>query len=86
MRIYLSRSEAAADIYGFTTDAAGANLPQTGSWTSIGMLLIGDELSPPAKTALNQNGFYLAARGVTVTSSPGPENQTDSVKHGNLPL
>ena len=79
MTISLFRSTKEPDVFGFTVDPTGSNLPaQFGPWQSAGdgtaamsyaeMNLDGLALSNPVMRAVKQNGFYLTRSGLTDTS------------------
>ena len=76
MTISLFRSAKEPDVFGFTVDPAGSNLPaQLGPWQSAGagsaamsyaeMNLDELALSDPVMRAIKQDGFYLTRSGLT---------------------
>jgi hypothetical protein len=78
VKLTLFRSTKEPDIFGFTSDPTGNNLPgQFGPWfkagegspaqTYAGDCLEGLALSDPVIRAVEHEGFYLARSGITVT-------------------
>ena len=85
MRLALFRSNVEPNVFGFTADPTGCNLPEEfGPWqkaaegtsaeTYAGNSLEGLALSDPVIRAIEHDGFYLARSGVMVTRAkePGP--------------
>jgi hypothetical protein len=81
MKLYIFRSTIEADVFGFTADQTGANLPlELAPWEcAIGAAAIYagssvDELAPsdPVLKAVDRDGFYLARSGLVVSSAPEP--------------
>ena len=85
MAIFFFRSAKEPDVFGFTADPSGANLPaEFGPWqrtgTGIaarsyaGSSLDGLASSDPVIKAVDRNGFYLARSGLAATAGGGPGN------------
>ena len=83
MKLTLFRSTKDPDVFGFTADPTGSNLPdEFGPWPKAGegtaaQAYAGDSLggiasSDPVVRAVERDGFYLARSGPTVTHSHGP--------------
>jgi hypothetical protein len=83
MNIYLFRSTKEPDIFGFTADSTGGNLPdEFGPWRAAGggsaaqayagSSLDGQAASDPVVKALERDGFYLARSGLTISTAPEP--------------
>jgi len=83
MKLTLFRSAKEPDIFGFTADMTGSNLPaEFGPWlkagestsaqTYAGTSLDGLASSDPVIKAVERDGFYLARSGVTVAPTPDP--------------
>jgi hypothetical protein len=79
MAISLFRSGKAPDVFGFTADPTGGNLPtefapweMAGSGTAAqsyaGTSLDGLALSDPVIRAVARDGFYLARSGLTIVA------------------
>jgi hypothetical protein len=79
MAISLFRSTKAPDVFGFTSDPTGSNLPdEFGPWRSAGTAtaaqayasnsLEGLALSDPVLKAVERDGYYLARSGITISS------------------
>jgi hypothetical protein len=77
MTISLFRSRKEPDLFGFTADPAGSNLPpEFGPWDNAGAgtaaasyagtSLDGLSISDPIMKAVRQDGFYLARSGLAV--------------------
>src|SRR3954447_11236727 len=88
MTITLFRSTKEPDVFGFTVDPTGSNLPaQLGPWQSAGAGTVatsyaetnldGLALSDPVMRAIKQNGFYLTRSGVTNTVTLDKVASTD---------
>jgi hypothetical protein len=80
MAIFLFRSAKEPDVFGFTADPAGANLPaELGPWHKAGTGTAAqsyagsslDGLDPVIK-AVGRDGFYLARSGLTISSAAEP--------------
>jgi hypothetical protein len=81
MKLTLFRSTKEPDVFGFTADPTGSNLPdEFGPWRKAGEgtaahAYAGDSLdsgiasSDPVMKAVERDGFYLARSGVTGTHS-----------------
>ena len=83
MTIFLFRSAKEPDVFGFTADPAGANLPaELGPWhksgtgtaaqSYAGSSLDGLASSDPVIKAVERDGFYLARSGLTISSAAEP--------------
>ena len=83
LKLTLFRSTKEPDIFGFTSDPTGHNLPgQFGPWhkagqgssaqTYAGNSLEGLALSDPVIRAVEHEGYYLARSGITVTLGQEP--------------
>jgi hypothetical protein len=83
MAISLFRSTKEPDVFGFTADPAGGNLPselapwqRAGSGTAAqsfaGTSLDGLALSDPVIKAVERDGFFLARSGLTISAKPEP--------------
>ena len=80
MNLYIFRSAVETDMFGFTSDSTGANLPRDlapwNSATGVAPLAyagtIIDELAPsdPVTKAVERDGFYLARSGLVISSTP----------------
>lgn len=79
MKITLFRSTVASDIFAFTADETGANLPgQLAPWQKAGhsasarayaeTSLDGLPSSDPVIKAIERDGYYLARSGLNVSS------------------
>jgi hypothetical protein len=84
MKLTLYRSTKEPDVFGFTADPTGNNLPDEFSpWQKAGegspaQNYAGDSLggiasSDPVLKAVEHDGFYLARSGVKITPSREPE-------------
>jgi hypothetical protein len=82
-KLTLFRSTKEPDIFGFTSDPSGNNLPgQFGPWlkagagslaqTYAGDSLEGLALSDPVIRAVQHEGYYLARSGIAVTLGQEP--------------
>jgi hypothetical protein len=81
MKLTLFRSTKEPQVFGFTADPTGSNLPdEFGPWRKAGedtaaQAYAGDSLdngiasSDPVMKAVERDGFYLARSGMTVTNS-----------------
>ena len=83
MAISLFRSAKDQDVFGFTADPSGANLPaELGPWhkagpgtaaqSYAGSSLDGLASSDPVIKAVERDGFYLARSGPTISSAAEP--------------
>jgi hypothetical protein len=83
MNIYLFRSTKEPDVFGFTADSIGGNLPEErGPWQAAGGGTVAeayagsslDGLAPsdPVVRAVERDGFYLARSGLTISPTPEP--------------
>jgi hypothetical protein len=82
MILTLFRSAKDTDIFGFTSDPAGCNLPdELGPWCKAGnsaQIYAGTSLdglasSDPVRKAVERDGFYLARSGIfAVSATPEP--------------
>jgi hypothetical protein len=83
MRLILFRSESSSDLFGFTADSTGSNLPgDLGPWLKAGegspaQVYAGgslDSLAPcdPVIKAVAKEGFYLARSGLTISNTMKP--------------
>ena len=83
MKLYILRCSVEPDVFGFTPDPTGANLPhELGPWRSAGGGTavqayaggIVDGLAPsdPIMKAIERDGFYLARSGLVISSAPEP--------------
>jgi hypothetical protein len=84
MKLTLFRSTKEPDLFGFTDDPTGSNLPdEFGPWCRAGegtaaQAYAGDSLSggvassDPVIKAVERDGFYLARSGATITHSSEP--------------
>jgi hypothetical protein len=83
MKFTLFRSTKEPDMFGFTSDPTGNNIPgQFGPWlkagegssaqTYAGDSLEGLALSDPVIRAVEHEGFYLARSGITSTLGQEP--------------
>jgi hypothetical protein len=81
MAISLFRSTKEPDLFGFTADPTGANLPaefapwqksgvETAAQAYAGSSLEGLAASDPVVKAVERDGFYLARSGLTIPSTP----------------
>jgi hypothetical protein len=81
MAISLFRSTKEPDVFGFTADPTGANLPgefapwrKSGGGTAAqayaGSTLDGLAASDPVVKAVERDGFYLVRSGSTISSTP----------------
>jgi hypothetical protein len=83
MAISLFRSIKEPEVFGFTADPTGTNLPaefapwqKSGGGTAAqayaGGSLDGLAASDPVVKAVQRDGFYLARSGLTISSAPDP--------------
>jgi hypothetical protein len=83
MKLALFRSAKETDLFGFTTDLTGSNLPsELAPWQKAGEGSCADTyavegleglaLSDPVVRALASDGFYLARSGVVVEAGEVP--------------
>jgi hypothetical protein len=81
MKLALFRSAKDPDVFGFTADPAGSNLPAAlGPWQKAGggtaaqayasTSLDGLALSDPVIKAVERDGFFLARSGLTISAAP----------------
>jgi hypothetical protein len=76
MRIYLFKSEVDAEVFGFTIDETGANLPDRfAPWRSFGDLITSSSkpllgIGLTATATIKRDGFYLARSGLVVSRIP----------------
>jgi hypothetical protein len=81
MAIFLFRSTKEPDVFGFTIDPTGSNLPEDqGPWQKAGNAssaqsyagtsLDGLAMSDPIIKAVENDGYYLARSGVIVPVTP----------------
>lgn len=81
MKLALFRSTKDRDVFGFTADPAGANLPAAlGPWQqagagSLGVGLDGLATFDPVITAVERDGFFCRGRsGLTISAAPEIRN------------
>ena len=97
MTITLFRSTKEPDVFGFTVDPTGSNLPaQLGPWQSAGAGTVatsyaetnldGLALSDPVMRAIKQDGFYLTRSGVTDTVTLDKVASTDDRRITHEPV
>jgi hypothetical protein len=83
MLLTLFRSSKQPDVFGFTADPSGSNLPdEFAPWEKAGegsaaQTYAGGSLdeiasSDPVLKAVEHDGFYIARSGVTIPYSPEP--------------
>ncbi len=83
MEISLFRSAKEPEVFGFTPDPTGSNLPdEFGPWERAGrgtaaQTYAGDSLdglasSDPVIKAVERDGYYLARSGLTISAPPQP--------------
>ena len=83
MATFLFRSAREPDVFGFTADPSGANLPEElGPWrragagtaaqSYAGSSLDGLASSDPVIKAVERDGFYLARSGLTISAAAEP--------------
>jgi hypothetical protein len=80
MKLALFRSTKDPDVFGFTADPAGSNLPAAlGPWQqadagSLGVGLEGLAMFDPVIQAVERDGFFLARSGLTISAVPEIRN------------
>jgi hypothetical protein len=83
MEVFLFRSAKEPDLFGFTADPTGGNLPGefrpwqvagagTAAQVYAGTSLDGLASSDPVIKAVEHDGFYLARSGVTISTPTKP--------------
>jgi hypothetical protein len=84
MKLTLFRSTMDSELFGFTDDPTGSNLPaEFGPWCRAGEgtaaeayagdnLSVGVASSDPVIKAVERDGFYLVRSGVTIAHSSEP--------------
>lgn len=83
MKLSLFRSTKEPDIFGFTTDPTGSNLPdEFGPWQKAGegtpsqayagSSFDGLASSDPVIKAVERDGFYLARSGLSISAASKP--------------
>jgi hypothetical protein len=81
MAISLFRSTKKPDMFGFTSDPTGSNLPiEFGPWRSAGAAtavqtnadgnLEGFASSDPVLKAVERDGYFLGRSGITISAGP----------------
>jgi hypothetical protein len=91
MAISLFRSTKQPDVFGFTADPSGSNLPAefapwqifgggTAAQAYAGRSLEGLAASDPVVRAIERDGFYLARSGLTI---PPPQDPAASADGGH---
>lgn len=78
MELTIFQSVKEPDVFGFTADPTGGNLPpEIAPWRRAGtgtaaQTYAGSGLSDPVVKAVERDGFYLARSGVAIPAKPEP--------------
>jgi hypothetical protein len=74
--LVLFRSTTHPEIFGFTMDKTGANLPnEFAPWLRAGRIPVVVEIADRVKEAIVRDGFYLSRNGIAVAPGQEPEAQ-----------
>jgi hypothetical protein len=71
MNVYFFRSELDGDVFGFTMDPRGTNLPdEFAPWKITSSVPTGHGIAKPVLEALECDSFYLMRVGPNVAAAP----------------
>jgi hypothetical protein len=80
--VVLFRSTMHPEVFGFTMDITGTNLPNGfAPWLQAGRIPAVVEVAHRVKEAIVRDGFYLSRNGIAVAPGQEPKRSIEAISH-----